>query len=103
MPCAGFRTLSVDALELLNVVTPEQFLKALKYFALGTAAELIRTIERRQFDDDALRFVCWNISGSHTGEDMWQVFTFNEQPSVRTLSRRNADEELCRADDPFAV
>ena len=85
MPCSGFRTLGPEALEKLVVDSERAFLHTLRYFVLDTAAELIRTVEHRQFDEDVLGFIRYAITNPDNGESMWHMFTFDKFAQVRVL------------------
>ena len=79
MPCPNFRLLGSEALQKLVISTEGEFLHALRYFALDTAAEVIRTIERRQFDEEDLNYVRYGITDPNTNKARWHMYTFNDR------------------------
>ena len=85
LPCSGFRTLDNLALQKLILGKEdkeEEFLEALNFFAISTAAELIRTIEGRQFEEEAIMYARYKIESPSTHLPMWHMFAFEENRMV---------------------
>ncbi|KAI8970644.1 hypothetical protein BD414DRAFT_518299 [Trametes punicea] len=79
MPCPGITVLSKIAMARLSVSCELDFLTALEHFILGTAAEAVRTIERRPFDEDELKFNLIRVSSARSTKKLWTVFSFGPQ------------------------
>ncbi|KAI9057369.1 hypothetical protein FKP32DRAFT_1598251 [Trametes sanguinea] len=79
LPCPGVTMLNRQTMELQCVKCEISFLRALEYFMLNTTAEAVRTIERRQFDEDELKFVRIRVSSVRSTKRLWTVYSFGPQ------------------------
>ncbi|KAH9896575.1 hypothetical protein C8Q73DRAFT_788923 [Cubamyces lactineus] len=87
LPCPGVTVLGPSAVARLSVCCEHDFLAALEHFVLGTAAEAVRTVERRQFDEDELEFQRVLVSSARNAKKLWTLHTFGPQAPPTGLTR----------------
>lgn len=91
----------LDRSKMSHLVVNDEtgFLAALEYLILDTSAEALRTIERRQFDEDELAFTRICVSSARDTRRLWTVYSFGPQTPVCRSRRRqdlqNKSDTLC--------
>ncbi|TFK85416.1 hypothetical protein K466DRAFT_664504 [Polyporus arcularius HHB13444] len=76
LPCPETKVLGNPALRRLLVNKEHDFLDALQYFMLKTAAEAVRTIEKQPFDEDELTFIRLRAQGAVTSRKICTLWIF---------------------------
>ncbi|KAI0718431.1 hypothetical protein C8T65DRAFT_85210 [Cerioporus squamosus] len=76
MPCPEIKVLGNDALNRLVVANEHDFMEAVQYFMLNTAAEAVRTIEKQLFDEDELTFIRLRVQGTVTSRKICTLWIF---------------------------
>ena len=97
LPCPGITVLGPSAVARLSVCCEHDFLAALEHFVLGTAAEAVRTIERRQFDEDELEFERVLVSSARNAKKLWTLHTFGPQVPVSGTFTHRMSPPFCIA------
>ncbi|KAI0763938.1 hypothetical protein BD413DRAFT_578951 [Trametes elegans] len=88
LPCPGLTVLSPGVLARLRVDNEDAFLAAFQHFALETAAEAVRTIERCPFDEDELRFGRIVAASARSRERrLWTIWTFGPHVPPTSIIR----------------
>lgn len=82
LPSPGMTVLDRSKMSHLVVNDETGFLAALEYLILDTSAEALRTIERRQFDEDELAFTRICVSSARDTRRLWTVYSFGPQTPV---------------------
>ncbi|OSD07727.1 hypothetical protein PYCCODRAFT_1455819 [Trametes coccinea BRFM310] len=79
LPCPGVTMLTKQGFAIQTIKCEMGFLGALEFFVLSTAAEAVRTIEKRQFDEDELKFVRLRVTSVRSTKRLWTVYSFGPQ------------------------
>ena len=72
-----------SVLSRLKIRDARDYLKATQYFILDTAAEAIRTIEKRQFDDDELNYTRMRAESKYNSRKVCTFWVFGAPTGVR--------------------
>ncbi|KAI0674050.1 hypothetical protein C8Q78DRAFT_1067214 [Trametes maxima] len=76
LPSPGMTILTNAAISRLGIESESDFLAALEHFPLDTAAEALRTVEGRPFDEDELKFSRLKASSARSTKKLWSIYTF---------------------------